>query len=93
MNARYRQTALFHVLRNTIAQRRQNAGYALTPNEILDLRGVPSTEEIGQRWTGMSPEQVEALARDYGEECERLRGWELQKEYERVSELVELDFA
>ena len=41
----------------------------------------------------MSPEQVEALVRDYEEECERLRGYELQREYERVSELVEQEFS
>lgn len=41
----------------------------------------------------MSPEQVEALKRDYVEERERLRGWELEREYERVSELVEEEFS
>jgi nuclear pore complex protein Nup133 len=82
LNSRYQGTALYLTL-CTVLER--DNGPIIQPSEALM---IPSTEEIVSRWPGMSPEQVDALIRDYNTEQDRLGELELEDIFLRVHELA-----
>lgn len=53
---------------------------------------APDLAEIAARWSGMAPEQVEALAEDYRDEARRVEALGLEDVYERTKELVMVEF-
>lgn len=85
LSSRYQATALYLTL-CTVFER--DDGPIVDPNEALD---IPTNEEIMSRWPGMSPEQVEALVRDYNSERDRLEKTVLGT-FLQVQELAENHF-
>ena len=66
LSSRHRGTALYLTL-CTVFERDDEP--IVDPSESLT---IPTNEEIMSRWPGMSPEQVEALVRDYNSEQDRV---------------------
>jgi nuclear pore complex protein Nup133 len=82
---RLQGTALYAVLRATLAKPYQPLGYILQPGEALP---VPTISELASRWPGMAPEQLEEIQKDYTLESDNLGDLELEDVYERVRELA-----
>ena len=85
LNERFRNTALVAALSATLPKRHQPEGYILPPNQAL---AVPSLAELSSRWTGLSPEQIEALHEEYQEESNVLAEYDLTEAYGRAREVV-----
>lgn len=88
LNERFRSTALYCTLCAILPREYQPEGYETLPDVALM---TPSLEEIGSRWPGMSPDQVEAVIQDYNLECDRLGELDLNDVYHRVRELAAHD--
>jgi len=85
LNERFRNTALVAALSATLPKRHQPEGYILPPNQAL---AVPSLAELSSRWPGLSPEQIEALHKEYQEESNLLAEYDLTEVYGRAREVV-----
>ncbi|KAH9966798.1 Non-repetitive/WGA-negative nucleoporin C-terminal-domain-containing protein [Russula dissimulans] len=85
LNERFRNTALVVALSATLPKRHQPEGYILPPNQAL---AVPSLAELSSRWSGLSPEQIEALHEEHQEESNLLAEYDLAEAYSRAREFV-----
>ena len=85
LNERFRSTALVTALSATLSKRHQPEGYILSPSQALT---GPSLAELSSRWSGMSPEQIEALHIDYQEESALLAEYDLTEVFGRAREVV-----
>ncbi|KAF8636731.1 hypothetical protein AX17_003534 [Amanita inopinata Kibby_2008] len=87
LTQRYRNTALYATL-CAVSREGENQIPFITPDESLM---TPSAAEIISRWPGMSKEQVEAIARDYDFERDKLGEYDLDDVYHRIRELADED--
>ncbi|KAG6907355.1 hypothetical protein DXG01_009239 [Tephrocybe rancida] len=88
LSARFRSTALYNTFCAIVTRDYQPVGYETSPDEALI---TPTTTEITSRWPGLSQEQVDALVRDYNNECDRLGELDLNDVFHRVRELAVQD--
>ena len=81
LTEKYHKTALFATL-------------ACGPQHVLEpshALAIPSTTGIASRWPGLTPDQVEAVERDFTTESRILEGLGLENDFKRVKELVAQD--
>ncbi|KAL7283436.1 hypothetical protein ACG7TL_002866 [Trametes sanguinea] len=88
LNQRLRSTALYAALQAVVHKRARPEGYKLAPAEALE---VPSEEEVALRWPSMSPEEVNAIVRDYQRDSRALRDLDLEGIYQSLDQLVNVD--
>ena len=81
LTAKYQNTALYATLAF-------GPKYVLEPNRAL---AIPSTTDIASRWSGLPPDQVEAIENDFSMESNALECLGLENDYKRVTELVAQD--
>lgn len=72
LNEKYKSTALYAAFRKLLQMRTdpELLEKDCTPEEVLP---PPTNEEIVSRWSGMSEDEVDAMAGDYREESEMLQ--------------------
>ncbi|KAF8964670.1 hypothetical protein BDZ97DRAFT_1660027 [Flammula alnicola] len=82
LNSRYQGTALYLTLCSVL---QRDDGPIIQPSEALM---IPTKEEIGSRWPGMSMDQVESLINDYTSEQDTLGELDLADVFTRIHELA-----
>lgn len=88
LNERLRSTALYAALTAVAGRKHRPQGYKLLPREALD---VPPEDEVALRWSGMSPEEVVAIVRDYERDSRKLEDLDLAGIYQSMEQLVMSD--
>ena len=88
LNARFRGTALYVALQSTMLAPHAPAGFVSSPAEA---QVIPDPDELALRWPGMSPDDVEAVYRDYRKESEYLAELRLDDMYRSLRDLVAED--
>lgn len=85
LNMRFRNTALFIALQATMRARHRAEGYISRPSEALE---IPDHSEIVLRWPGMSPDEADAVERDYARESKELAYMDMENTFESVQQLL-----
>ncbi|KAJ8078829.1 hypothetical protein PM082_013112 [Marasmius tenuissimus] len=85
LQKRFKNTALYNTLLETLPREDDQEGYETVPDVALI---IPSVEEIASRWPGMPQDQIERLIQDYNLECDKLGDMDLNDVYHRVRELA-----
>ncbi|OBZ75079.1 hypothetical protein A0H81_04264 [Grifola frondosa] len=88
LNERLRNTALYAALQATGLKRHVREGYILFPSEALE---IPERAEIALRWPGLSPDEVDAIERDYERDSKMLADFALESIYQSLKQLVAED--
>ena len=83
---KFRNTALYQTVKDSLTREEGGAEKALLPLEEAAI--IPTLEELQSRWPGHSTDQVQAIMRDYEAERKRLAELDLQPIIERVKELA-----
>ncbi|EMD38365.1 hypothetical protein CERSUDRAFT_113529 [Gelatoporia subvermispora B] len=88
LNERLRSTALYAALQATLTRQDQPEGYILKPAAATI---IPEHSEIAVRWSGLSPDEVDAVERDCAQESTILNNLELDDVFESMRQLVTED--
>ena len=83
---KFRNTALYQTVKDSLTREEGGAEKALLPLEEAAI--IPTLEELQSRWPGHSTDQIHAIMRDYEAERKRLAELDLQPIIERVKELA-----
>ena len=83
---KFRNTALYQTVKDSLTREEGGAEKALLPLEEAAI--IPTLEELQSRWPGHSTDQIQAIMRDYEAERKRLAELDLQPIIERVKELA-----
>ena len=83
---KFRNTALYQTVKDSLTREEGSAEKALLPLEEAAI--IPTLEELQSRWPGHSTDQVQAIMRDFEAERKRLAELDLQPIIERVKELA-----
>lgn len=83
---KFRNTALYQTVKDSLTREEGSAEKALLPLEEAAI--IPTLEELQSRWPGHSTDQIQVIMRDYEAERKRLAELDLQPIIERVKELA-----
>ena len=83
---KFRNTALYQTVKDSLTREEGGAEKALLPLEEAAI--IPTLEELQSRWPGHSTDQIQSIMHDYEAERKRLAELDLQPIIERVKELA-----